>query len=173
MTEIKRKKIHGLSKYSLQQARLELKKFIHSLARIQELFDICVAKAKNKGKNAFEKCMEIHNITDTSPPKNALLNIKSVRKIVDGSISHLWVVEPQLYSYISRLNTKHMMLDTVGNEGIGLFYAHPYGNRKGLALSGTGGDEWWLVSDKLIDYIKREQSRIKGAIRVIEKKSQS
>ena len=101
-----------------------------------------------------------------SPPKNALLKMKDVKKIAKNRKNKvyddfIYVVEPQSYQKVTKLTPKNYMFES-SNE---------FGNfttgKSGVAHSGDGGDhgdKWWLVNESLLKYLNKKYIKIEKAI---------
>ena len=101
-----------------------------------------------------------------SPPKNALLKMKDVKKLAKNRENKkyddfIYVVEPQSYQKVTKLTPKSYMFES-SNE-FGYFTT----GKSGVAHSGDGGDhgdKWWLVNESLLKYINKKYDLIKNEI---------
>ncbi len=101
-----------------------------------------------------------------SPPKNALLKMKDVKKLAKNRKNNeyddfIYVVEPQSYQKVTKLTPKSYMFES-SNE-FGYFTT----GKSGVAHSGDGGDhgdKWWLVNESLLKYINKKYDLIKNEI---------
>lgn len=156
-------------KYSKQQ--LKLNKLID-----QKLHDIYKIMYHNKNNmklidryNFEHKNFSYHNLS-ISPPKSALMKLSTVRKfqklIQSGknmSNIFIYIIEPQDYGYVGKLTAKNFMFTGDKTSETGLFYE--CGNvRKGVAVSGTGCDEWWLPNKSLLNYLTRFGRKLDNVI---------
>ena len=92
---------------------------------------------------------------DPPVPKGAFLTMKQAALIAAKKIPGLWVAEPPYYDKASYLNSSHEMFDgNISRDQVGNFYevegddVYPR-----AAVSGSGGDLWWIVNDKLVDWL--------------------
>ena len=101
-----------------------------------------------------------------SPPKNALLKMKDVKKLAKNRKNKeyddfIYVVEPQSYQKVTKLTPKSYMFES-SNE-FGYFTT----GKSGVAHSGDGGDygdKWWIVNESLLKYLTKKYNTIKNEI---------
>lgn len=79
-----------------------------------------------------------------SPPKAALLRMEDVRGVQAGSFTVV-VVQPQSYTKAITLRRTSEVLDK--------FYALT--RQPELAVTGGGGDGWWVLNDPLVRYLRK------------------
>ena len=102
-----------------------------------------------------------------SPPRTALLKLSTVKKVADRKMKHVWVVQPQGYNSVTKLqcNDTHFedrRYDDKNN--VGLFHT----GKSRVAQTGDGGDggdKWWIVNDSLIDYLLKTEVRINNILK--------
>ena len=102
------------------------------------------------------------------PPRDAVLTMRMVRaahaassdsrasgapRAVRALRPAIMVVEPQDYDRVTRLSHKSLVnfypKNKQGrNERTGLWMG------QGPALTGSGGDEWWVANDALVEWLK-------------------
>ena len=85
-----------------------------------------------------------------SIPAGAYLTTGQVREIAKGKLK-VNVLEPQQYNKVVVLDKNHEMF-TDKDSDIGYFLA---GNNNHPALSGSGGDYWYVVNDALKHFIAK------------------
>lgn len=100
------------------------------------------------------------------PPKSACLKIKKVLKLHKlrhkgkwGKEDYLLVVEPQDYNKVLKLTPKNYMFEddiVKYNKGkklinVGYFFS----DESGIAYSGSGSDDWWIVNKSLVKWLKK------------------
>ena len=106
------------------------------------------------------------NMILLSPPKNALLKMKDVKKLAKNRKNKvyddfIYVVEPQSYQKVTKLTPKSYMFES-SNE-FGYFTT----GKSGVAHSGDGGDygdKWWLANESLLKYLTKKYNTIKNEI---------
>ena len=97
-----------------------------------------------------------------NPPKSAMLKMTEVLKIANKKINFMYVVEPQQYKKVTKLNYKHFMFEDRKNDNkysIGYFHT----GKSGIAQSGDGddyGDKWWKVNKSLLNHLKKTEKII-------------
>ncbi len=100
------------------------------------------------------------------PPKRACLKIKKVLKLHKlrhkgkwSKEDYLLVVEPQDYNKVLKLTPKHYMFEDeiVGyNKEKKLINAGYFSSdESGIAYSGSGSDNWWIVNKTLLKWLKK------------------
>jgi hypothetical protein len=94
------------------------------------------------------------------PPREAVLTMRDVRAAHAGA--RVMVVEPQEYERVAALDPTRL----------GDFYPRGNGQRRnertgirqgeGAALTGSGGDEWWVVNDALVAWLTERTRRARS-----------
>ena len=97
------------------------------------------------------------------PPRTALLTISMARQAALGKKTFR-VVEPDEYDRISTLSASNYMFDWYatdpGEEHAGSFFT--VSDKDTSARSTSNESEWWLVSDALVNWLKRQLAREGG-----------
>ena len=89
------------------------------------------------------------------PPLTALLTLETARKIADGEIPPLYVVQPQDYNDVSVLGPDDEMFeDRSGDDQDHIGYFHGDGEADGIAGSGGGSDMWWVANASLNHWLR-------------------
>ena len=97
------------------------------------------------------------------PPRAAILTMKDVKSLTRGDLKDIWVIEPQNYERVTRLNKRHQMFtDAEDADDHGLFHNHNDGRHiyheglRGAARSHTAGYLWWKVTPQLEKFIDKQ-----------------
>lgn len=91
------------------------------------------------------------DIDNLRVPSKLVLKKSHVKRILERNTS-VYVVAPQRYDHVEVLSPKHSMF-TDSNGDLGNFYTV---NSSTKAVSGSGADEWWLVNNDLLRFLKRK-----------------
>ena len=98
-------------------------------------------------------------------PSNVILKMSDVRMLKTGNVRCIYVLEPQGYDSITRLDLSHMMFKNSEND-YGYFYVSESekGNSPpGAACSGSGCDAWYLVNDEMYRWLLTKLGKLKQA----------
>ena len=81
-----------------------------------------------------------------NPPQNIFLKITTVKKLLK-QYEHILVIKPQGYDKISKLKKTEL--------------EYFYDGGKGVAVTGTGADQWRVVSDKSVEFFRKIEKACK------------
>jgi hypothetical protein len=140
-------------------------KEINSLLKKKNKIQSNLMSLEMDGKITYEQGSKLMD-SITYPPKNACLKIKKVLKLHKlrhkGNWSkkdYLLVVEPQDYNKVLKLTPKNYMFeDNIVKYNkkkklinVGYFFS----DENGLAYSGSGSDDWWILNKSLVKWLKK------------------
>ena len=142
-----------------------IKKEINLLLKKKNKIEGQIMSLDMDGKITYEQGSKLID-SISYPPKSACLKIKKVLKLHKlrhkgkwSKEDYLLVVEPQDYNKVLKLTPKHYMFDddTVKHNknkkliSVGNFFS----DENGLAYSGSGSDDWWVVNKSLLKWLKK------------------
>ena len=160
------KKIKKINNEFIKNLKKRLEKYdeYNQLSKKKKIpwFDLKYSSDKTYG--------DLLDLTILSPPKNALLKMKDVKKLANMRKNKvyddfIYVVEPQVYQKVTKLTPKSFMFES-SNE-FGYFTT----GKSGIAHSGDGGDhgdKWWLVNQSLLKYLTKKYSNIEKQMETLK-----
>jgi hypothetical protein len=94
------------------------------------------------------------------PPKNAGLLLSDVRLLFKKDLKSLYVIEPQGYNDVVKLDKTHYMMRPLPDESCGKYECGLFHSGKsGIAQSGGGGDagdKWYLANNAMYRHLKKK-----------------
>lgn len=96
-----------------------------------------------------------------TPPKAAMLLMKTVKQLIRKQIQSVKVVEPQTYQRVTtlKLGSNGLRPDDLALQPTGWFHT----GRSGIAQTGDGGDQgdkWWHANDSLLRWLRSKQKAL-------------
>jgi len=118
-----------------------------------------------EGKITYEQGSKLMD-SISYPPKSACLKIKKVLKLHKlrhkgkwGKEDYLLVVEPQDYNKVLKLTPKNYMFEDdivkYNKEKKLINAGYFFSDESGIAYSGSGSDDWWIVNKSLVKWLKK------------------
>jgi len=102
------------------------------------------------------------------------LTMGQVRQIYANPGEAIWVVEPQAYDKVTKLdNTNEMFTSAMGSHdstNCGLFYCHRPNDNDDSATSGSGMDPWFVASPEFLEALNGVRNRYEARKQAEKKK---